>query len=92
MSELTDRPYADELMFERWAHEEGYFLAVQVAYQAAQLAVSLERRPRRATFFCLHRAGQVAIGAASCPVAGYRLEDVLNHAFRATPIVAAMSP
>jgi S1/P1 nuclease len=81
--ELQERPYTDELAFERWAREESYPLAVQVAYQGGTLgaAYSEERAVVLSSFYV---ASAKELSLRRVVLSGYRLADVLAALFPAT--------
>jgi hypothetical protein len=81
LSELQQRPYANELSFERWAREESYPLAVRVAYQGGSLAAAYsEDRAVVLSSFYVASAEECAV--RRIVLAGYRLADVLTMLFR----------
>ena len=77
LPELADRPYTDELVFERWAREESYPLAIQVAYQGGTLAAAhSEERAVVLSSFYIESAGELSVRRVV--LSGYRLADVLT--------------
>jgi hypothetical protein len=89
LPELTDRPYTDQLVFERWAREESYPLAVKVAYQGGTLAAAYSEE-RAVVLSSFYVASAKEFSVRRVVLSGYRLADVLTALFAAASEAATI--
>jgi hypothetical protein len=82
LQELQERPYTVELVFERWAREESYPLAVRVAYQGGTLAAAYDQS-HAVVLSSFYVASAKEWSVRRVVLSGYRLADVLTALFPA---------
>jgi S1/P1 Nuclease len=81
---LADRPYTDEAAFERWAREESFSLAVQIAYQGGTLSVA-NSEDRAVVLSAAYLEAAKDLSMRRVVLSGYRLADILVALLATTP-------
>jgi hypothetical protein len=81
LEEMRERPYRGPDMFDRWAREESYRLAIRESYRDGRLAGAADKKaaPRLPEDYA---ANAHALAARRMALSGYRLAEVLRALFQ----------